>query len=147
MIETILAYAMLGMGIVSMVFCICWTIHTDRIKRTGLVLVLLLLPVMAYAGMDEADVDRIASAIYRIEGAERAIKPFGILSVPCDGYAECRRVCENTIRNNYKRYLNYGYKTHDTFTEFLASKYAPVSAHPLNANWHKNLVAILEKEE
>ena len=60
--------------------------------------------------------EQIVNAIYLAEGAEKAVKPFGILSVPCEGYDECRQICLNTVRNNRKRYKDYGYKQYDTFS-------------------------------
>lgn len=93
--------------------------------------------------------DQIVEAIYYAEGAEKAVKPFGILSVPCYGYADCRQICLNTVRNNRKRYAQYGYKQFDTYLEFLASRYAPIGASNdpknLNQNWLKNVKSILKR--
>lgn len=91
--------------------------------------------------------DRIVAAIYKAEGGAKAKKPFGILSVECNSYEECRQICLNTVRNNKKRYAEYGHKTHDSFIEFLASRYAPIGAgndpRNLNKNWVKNVRAFL----
>lgn len=110
-------------------------------------LLLILLSIARCAPAAEIDVTKLADAIYKAEGGEKAKKPFGILSVPCDGYEDCRRICENTIRNNLRRFANYGHKTHPDFLSFLASRYAPVSAHPLNKNWLKNVNYFLEKSK
>lgn len=92
--------------------------------------------------------EQIVDAIYHAEGGTKAKKPFGILSVPCDGYDECRRICKNTVRNNRIRYKEWGYKKYPTYLAFLASRYAPVGAendNGTNQYWLKNVTAILER--
>ena len=89
-------------------------------------------------------VDDYVAAIYKAEGGAAAKKPFGVLSVPCSGYTDCKRVCENTVRNNYVRWIKAGRP--GEFTAFLGSRYAPVEAHPLNRNWVKNVNALLYVE-
>jgi len=88
-------------------------------------------------------VKRIVSAIYRAEGADKALKPYGILSVPCTSRLECKKICENTVKNNWKRYQQWGHKKFPTYLAFLASRYAPigVSNDPtnLNQNWLNNV--------
>ena len=94
-------------------------------------------------GITPQEVQKIADAIYRIEGGTKARKPFGILSVRCDGYAECRRICENTIRNNHKRWLKLD-RNHADFLTFLAGRYCPASADPVgHKNWIKNMRRML----
>jgi len=87
--------------------------------------------------------EQIADAIYKAEGGSKAKKPYGILSIPCDGEESCRVICINTIRNNRKRYKDYGHKKYDTYLKFLASRYAPIGAENdptnLNENWLKNV--------
>lgn len=82
------------------------------------------------------------AAIYQAEGGKKAKKPYGVLSVKCEADS-CRRVCENTVRNNFQRYLEYGHENYDTYIEFLASRYAPIGAdndpNNLNQNWIKNV--------
>ena len=96
---------------------------------------------------DTYDADVIVDAIYRAEGAEKAKKPFGILSVPCKGYEDCRRVCENTVINSFTRWQVAG--ASGDFLEFLASRYAPVGAandpSGLNRNWLKNVRYFIAK--
>jgi hypothetical protein len=108
-------------------------------KKLILITSLILLPLTAHAYPDQ----EIVNAIYKAEGGKKAKKPFGILSVECSGYDECRQICYNTVRNNRKRYADYGHKQYDTYLEFLSSRYAPVGASNdpsnLNKNWLKNV--------
>ena len=93
--------------------------------------------------------NEIVDAIYKAEGGTKAKKPFGILSVPCAGYEDCRDVCFNTVRNNHRRWLLKGDKR--PFLEFLGSRYAPISAtndpDNLNVNWIRNVKYFLFKKE
>jgi len=84
-----------------------------------------------------ARVEKIVDAVYKIEGGAKARKPFGILSVPCKDFDDCRRVCKNTVQNNYKRWTKAGRP--GDYLAFLAARYAPVQCHPLNKNWLPNL--------
>lgn len=90
--------------------------------------------------------NQVVDAIYMAEGGERAKKPFGILSVPCSDYGDCRKVCFNTVRNNYFRWIDAGRP--GEYLEFLAKRYAPVGAENdpsgLNRNWLKNVSALVE---
>ena len=100
------------------------------------------------ASAEEYTNNEICHAIYKAEGGAKAKKPYGILSVPCEGVEDCRDICLNTIRNNRKRYANYGYKTFDTYLEFLSSRYCPVGAendNGTNQYWLDNVKYFLEK--
>ena len=85
--------------------------------------------------------NKVVDAIYKAEGSEKAIKPFGILSVPCSTYSQCRKICFNTVKNSYKRWQSAG--NPGDFLSFLASRYAPVGAgndpRKLNRYWLKNV--------
>ena len=101
------------------------------------VMILLCLVVSAHA----QSIDEYADSIFWSEGGYETNYPYGIKSVSCDGMQECRRVCKNTIRNNIKRYADYGYKKYDDFLSFLASRYCPVKGDKtgLNKNWIGNV--------
>ncbi len=107
----------------------------------------LFLPEAKATGALNPSDEEIADAIYLAEGGARAKAPFGILSVKCEGYDDCRKICLNTIRNNRKRYAEYGYKQYKTFLEFLWHRYAPPEIHPLNRFWLKNVVYFLERNK
>ena len=86
-------------------------------------------------------INQYVDAIYHAEGGEKTNHPFGILSVSCNGYDECRKICYNTVRNNVKRFDNQ--EVFDNYLEFLASRYAPIGVANdptnLNQNWIKNV--------
>ena len=91
--------------------------------------------------------EAIVDSIYLAEGADKARKPYGILSVPCTDKADCRKVCYNTVRNNYFRWREA--RNPGRFIEFLGSRYCPVGAENdpgrLNRHWIKNVEALLNK--
>lgn len=110
----------------------------------GIAMLLILILGMANQAKAETyDANQIADAIYRIEGGESAKKAYGILSVSCKDEADCRKVCLNTIENNFVRWQLNG--SEGDFLAFLASRYAPVEAHPLNRNWLPNLRSVLAR--
>ncbi len=107
-----------------------------------------------YASAETYTDDEIADAIYKAEGGEKASHPYGIMSVPYKDEAEARRICLNTIRDNRKRYADYGHKEYPTFLEFLASRYAPTkgkgiskATKKLNENWIHNVRFFLQKKQ
>ena len=109
---------------------------------------LLLFAVLAIGAnaqtpINEAYANKIADAIYIIEGGAKTKFPYGIVSVKTN---DPRRVCLNTIRNNWIRWGKAGSK--GDFLEFLANRYAPIGAENdpknLNKNWLPNLRKILE---
>lgn len=83
----------------------------------------------------------LADAIFVAEGGVKAKVPYGILSVKVRDKAEARRVCLNTIRNNWRRWEEAGRK--GEYLEFLARRYAPVGAQNdpkgLNRHWLRNV--------
>src|SRR5574343_1533403 len=91
--------------------------------------------------------NKIVDAIYVAEGGNKTKHPFGVLSVKCNGYTECRKICTHTVNNNKKRFAK---KTkYKDFIEFLGSKYCPVGVsndpRGLNKNWVKNVKRLVSK--
>jgi hypothetical protein len=86
-------------------------------------------------------IEQLADAIYHSEGGLNAKKPYGILSVQCDTESDCRRICKNTIRNNYKRWLESD--TTKDYLVFLRDRYAPIGSsndsEGLNNHWLSNV--------
>jgi len=118
--------------------------------KTTLILLSLLgsLTLSASAAiLSDKDANHLADAIYHCEGGAKAKKPYGILSVAVSGEPEARRVCLNTIRNNWKRWEAAG--SPGTYLEFLARRFAPVGVandpSGLNRNWLKNVSARMQK--
>lgn len=118
------------------------------IVMSSLVILLLCTFVHAYEYTDY----QIVNAIYKAEGGENATYLYGIRSVKYSTPQEARRICYNTVRNNRRRYAEYGYKDYGSYLEFLASRYAPTKGsnlskaeHRLNKNWLKNVRYFLEK--
>jgi hypothetical protein len=83
-----------------------------------------------------------ANAIRKAEGNAN----YGILSVKCTDEQDCRIICKNTVRNNYKRWIKAG--KHGSYLHFLAKRYCPVGASNdpknLNKNWERNVLAFLK---
>lgn len=122
----------------------------------GLILLVTASPAISgQNGMDREETiahmtpywDEIVDAIYLAEGGAKAKKPFGILSVECSDYADCRKVCFNTVRNNWFRWEKAGRP--GEYLEFLARRYCPVGAandpRGLNRNWLGNVQGIIER--
>ena len=95
--------------------------------------------------------DQIVRAIYLTEGGQRAQFAYGIRSVRYSSIAEARRICYNTVRNNRRRYTQYGHKQYPDYLSFLASRYCPTTGKlsqaekRLNGNWLRNLRYFLMK--
>jgi len=101
----------------------------------------LVLFVVLASNALALDANRIADAIYRVEGGAKAKAPYGILSVKVANAAEARKVCLTTIRNNHTRWIRAGKP--GKFLDFLADRYCPKSADPVgNRNWKKNVRSI-----
>ena len=99
----------------------------------------LLFTLSAVAQSDE----RIADAIYRIEGGAKAKAPYGILSLEVKSPALARQICINTIRNNRTRWRAAGRP--GDYLDFLADKYCPASCDAVgNRNWKKNIKLLLK---
>lgn len=109
--------------------------------RIGLIILILFLfsqPLKA----DSVDFSKIVNAIYYAEGGKLASTPFGIRYKGCswETKAYCHRICLNTIKNRYSEWLEINKKRPNSdFIAYLATKYAPLSDSPLNANWEHNV--------
>lgn len=102
-----------------------------------IVAMLLLGPNMAYA---EPDYEALANAIKRVEG----VPYYGIKSVKWDSYAEARRICINTCRNQWKRHQ--AHKCGKDYLDCLADRYCPKEDDPRgNKDWKVNIKAIYGK--
>ena len=103
--------------------------------------------VLDTAHASDYTVEQIVNAIRKAEGNPN----YGIVSVKCSTSAECRKICFNTVKNNRKRFADYGHKNHADFISFLASRYCPIGAENdpkgLNRHWEKNVRFFLKKDK
>lgn len=90
----------------------------------------------------ESVIEKLADAIWRIEGGSKTKYPYGIMSIDTGrDVKKARRICMNTIRNNYGRWIKAGKK--GKYLDFLANVYCPASHDPNgNKNWKKNIRAV-----
>jgi len=105
------------------------------------VLVLFLALSVSAADLADETAEKIADAIYKVEGGKKAKVPYGILSVKVKSEEDARRICLNTIKNNWKRWEKAG--SQGKYFEFLGNRYASLGADndpkSLNKNWVKNI--------
>ena len=85
------------------------------------------------------DVNKLADAIYVIEGGNKTKYPYGIVSIDTKGNrAKARKICINTIQNTYKRWIAAN-KPID-FLDYLANRYCPPNIDKLgNQRWKVNI--------
>lgn len=109
------------------------------------VLVVLAFASSSFASnLPPASVARLADAIYVAEGGARARVPYGVLSVKVRGEAEARRVCEASVRNNWRRWEAAGRP--GKFIQFMADRWVPKKSDPVgNRNWVKNMEKLTSK--
>lgn len=92
---------------------------------------LIFLATKVFAlGVDDVNIEKLASSIYKAEGGEKTRFPYGIKSVKCSSKAECKKICINSIKNNIKRYKESNQK--GDFIEFMGRRYSPPDKNP---NW------------
>ena len=81
----------------------------------------------------------IAQSIFLAEGGTNATYLYGVRSVKYKDAADAKRICENSIRNNYSRWIASG-RTND-FIPFFAARYAPYD----QTNWTRNVSFFVRK--
>lgn len=114
-------------------------------KLVAQILVIIFIALLrSYGAMPFDDVNKLANAIYRIEGVDSKY-PYGIKSITTTNKAQARQICITTIRNNHSRWLNQNKEKYYLF--FLADKYCPPSADRRgNLHWRTNVVSIMGRE-
>jgi hypothetical protein len=88
------------------------------------------------------DTNRLADAIYRIEGGPHTKWPYGIR---CHRHTPlvARKLCIDTINNCYANWQIR--KRPGDFLDFLADKYCPPSVDKQgNLNWKRNIRKVLK---
>jgi hypothetical protein len=107
-------------------------------------LTLVLCAVSVNAQITDTQINQLADIIFIVEGGNKTKYPYGIKSIDTKGNKEfARRICINTIRNNYKRWT-YAGKT-NSFVNFLGNRFCPPTAHKLNQNWQTNVSLLMQK--
>jgi 8-oxo-dGTP pyrophosphatase MutT (NUDIX family) len=100
------------------------------------------VPDFSKITLPEQYIEKLADAIYRLEGGDKTKYPYGIKSIDTKGDVNrARRIAMNTIRNNYKRWITAGKP--GKYLDFLADRFCPIQADKQgNINWKKNIRAI-----
>jgi hypothetical protein len=87
-----------------------------------------LLCLASFAAQAEPNYNRIADAIYKVEGGAKTKWAYGVhFGANLKHPANARKVCLNTIKNNYQRWQASG--AHGSFIDFLARRYCPPNYH------------------
>ena len=107
-------------------------------KMKTLIAITTLMLAAAVVSAQPINVERMADAIYRAEGGDKARVPYGVLSVKVKDKADARRITITSINNNIKRWDKAG--KHGTFIDFMANRWCPVASDPVgNRNWKNNV--------
>jgi len=105
-----------------------------------LIIIFLFFASTASASID---LDRWADAIRKAEGNPN----YGILSIPCNSEAQCRKYCKNTVYRTLVKYRSTRCRAGESDIDCLARRYAPIGAENdpdnLNKNWKKNVLFYL----
>ena len=113
-------------------------------KTLILLLAVLFAAQLQATSIDPHYADKLVRCIYQVEGGSRAKSPYGILSVKVKD-KEARKVCLNTVRNNWRRWQKAGHP--GEFVDALGDVYCPFAADPVgNVRWKKNMKALLRKK-
>lgn len=111
--------------------------------KTALLFIFLSIAAKSAVTISDYDANRIADAIRKAEG----VWTYGIKTIAVTNEAQARRICLNTIRNNYKRWIKAGQP--NDFISFLGNRYCPIGASNdpsnLNSNWIRNVKFFLNK--
>ncbi|MFA5388841.1 MAG: hypothetical protein WC312_03705 [Candidatus Omnitrophota bacterium] len=113
----------------------------------GFLFFMVILFIATARGEEYTD-EQIVRAIFLAEGGYKVQYLYGIRSVKYSDINEARRICFNTVRNNRRRYADYGYKKYKTYLEFLASRYCPIGCDNdsgTNKYWLRNVKYFLAK--
>jgi hypothetical protein len=108
-------------------------------------IILVCSNLWAEQTVTEREFERIADAIFIIEGGTNARVPYGIVSIKVRDAVHARKICLNTIRNNHERWRKSGQK--GKFLDFLADRYCPKAGDPVgNRNWKRNIRFVLNNK-
>lgn len=99
--------------------------------------------------LNNNDLNKIADAIYRVEGGSQIKYPYGIRSINTHGdINKAKQICLNTIKLNF---IRWNHNKSIDFLTFLSERYCPTRGNNLtiaekkcNKYWLLNLRKILE---
>ena len=110
-------------------------------------LTLVIMLGLCNPAIAQIDTERWADAIRMAEGNPN----YGILSIPCNSEAQCRKYCINTIYNTLVKYRSTRCTPGESDIDCLARRYAPIGAandpNNLNKNWKKNVLFYLGRSK
>ena len=94
-------------------------------------------------------VNQLVNAIYKAEGGEKTIYPYGIRSINThSNKAYARKICVNTVKNNVKRWKDSVKKGDKrSYLKFLGDRFCPPKAHKKNVNWLPNVRWFLKQHK
>lgn len=104
-----------------------------------LALAFCILAGSIHAQLSSNQVQIICRCIYLAEGADKATWLYGIKSVHYKDAADARRICINSIRNDYQRWVDSG--QHEGYFSFMSKIYCPLDAEI----WARNVEIIYWK--
>lgn len=111
-------------------------------KLLTLILALSLGSQIAWA--ESVDFEKLATAIYHAEGADKAVHKYGILAKY--KHTPPRKACLNTITKRYKLWVNTNKQ--EGFIDFLQKTYAPINCENDNGTnkfWARNVTYFYNK--
>ena len=121
--------------------------------KNRIIVAVLILLTATYWGRVQAKetvmpyrADQIVDAIYKAEGGNAATYLYGIRSIPYKTPLEARRICLNTVNNQWKRHT--AHTCGKSFMQCLADRYCPVGCGNdtgTNQFWLKNVMYFLTK--
>lgn len=118
-------------------------------KKILFLVCFLTLPARAIdfsqSEINNSNLNKIANAIYQIEGGPNTKFPYGIKSINTHGnLVKARAICIRTIQNNFVR---WNHNKSIDFLTFLGNVYCPRSADSQgNSNWIKNIHKLIKTD-
>lgn len=103
------------------------------------IVICLFLACRVNAALPDVQANKLANAIYVVEGGNKTKHPYGIKSVKTGGNKlKARRICIRTIQNTHNKWLKENKP--NNFLDYLANKYCPVASDEIgNLHWRRNI--------
>lgn len=108
------------------------------------------MPLAAFSGQKwhelppDAFIQRMATVIWTVEGGKNTRFPYGIKSISVKDEADARRICINSIKNNWKRWNTANRPC--GFVDWMANRWCPIKSDPVgHKNWVQNVTKLVGK--